>query len=271
MIDISKPKYRIDVSKVQEWILSWFLSALVYDEARIAEYVTGILRMKCHFFANSDGSEFFGIVIDEKTGRAWIVYRGTDGYTKLGNLHSWVTNFRIRAGDDGVADGFQDCGDEAFDKVKNYLYHVDVVINTGHSRGSGVSPYEACLCVENMPHLTRVHVDAFANPPTGNQIFADRFNGHVGAGKLTGVRRVLPGDPIATELLRLDIPPVNGVDVGLLTELPKLIQYSIGPAGAVNHSCRMYNASIGVELSNDPGATIEDHRMIGIINDLIVN
>jgi hypothetical protein len=261
----------IDVSKVKSWLISWFLSALIYDENKIADYVTGILRMKCHFFGNGDGSEFYGIVLDEKNGRAYLPYRGTDGYTPAGNLHSWAHNFNLITGRDGVENGFQKCGDKAFETCKHYLYNVDDIALQGHSKGAGVIPYEACLCIENIANLKCVHVDAFANPPTGTQTFADRFNRHVGAGKLTGTRRVLPGDPIATELFRLGVPPLNGVDVGLLEELPKLIRYSIGPAGAVNHSCRLYNAAIGIAISSDPTATLEDHHIVGIINDLIVN
>jgi hypothetical protein len=261
----------IDIKQVRSWLISWFLAALIYDERKIIEYVTAVLHMKCHFHGADDGSEFFGVVIDDDNGIVYLPYRGTDGYTPEGNIRSWVTDLRILPGRDGVANGFQDCGNAAFDRFKNYLYHVDEVVIEGHSKGGGVAPYEACLCVENLSHLQHVNVNVFAAPPTGDMTFYNRFAAHQETGKLSCTRYVLPGDPITSSVLRGPVPPLNGVDVGDLTILPKLIRYKIGPAGTVNHSCTLYNAAIAIMLGNDPKATFEEFQFVGLIHKLLVN
>lgn len=261
----------LDIGKIKPWLLSWLLAALIYDENRIADYVTGLLGLKCHFEGSDGGAEFFGIVIDERRGHAYLPYRGTDGYDPRGNLVSWAHNFDIKTSGDGVEDGFQKCGDIAFNRFKHYLYNVDTASLQGHSKGGGVVPYEACLCAENLPNLKSIVVHPFANPPTGNALFERRFNGHVAAGKISGDRRILPGDPIASKLFRLRVPPLNGVDVLDLIELPKIVRYKMGPANVLNHSCCMYNASIAVQVDKDATATWWDHSLPGIIHDRLVN
>ena len=260
----------IDISQVKPWLISWFLASLIYDEKNITEYVTNILRMKCKFKGTDNGSEFYGVVIDEERGHAYLPYRGTDGYDSRGNFRSWANNFDIKTSGDGVEDGFQRCGDAHFNEFKHYLYGVETASLEGHSKGAGVVPYEACLCVENIRNLT-VTVDAFANPPTGNELFARRFNSHMEAGLISGHRWMHPGDPIASKLFRCGIPPLNGVDVLPLVELPQLIRYKLGPAGVVNHSCFLYNASISVMMNMDPSATGWDHTLLGIIHERLVN
>jgi hypothetical protein len=260
-----------DVTKIRQWLISWFLAALIYDEKKITEYVTSILRLKCHFYGTDDGSEFFGAVVDDDNGVVYLPYRGTDGYTPEGNLKSWANDLNILAGSDGVADGFQECGNMAFDRFKHYLYHVDDVVLQGHSKGGGVVPYEACLCAENISTLNNVRFDVFANPPTGNMTFYNRVAAHEASGRLSGTRTVLPGDPLASSVLRGTVPPLDGVDVGRLIELPRLIRYKIGPAGAVNHSCTLYNAAIAIKLSNDPTTTFDEFRLVGMIHKLLVN
>lgn len=262
---------KIDVANVKPWLISWFLASLIYDEKRIAEYCTGVLRMKCHFHGTPDGAEFFGVVIDENTGTLYFPYRGTDGYDSKGNAVSWLHNFNILTGDDGVEDGFQLCGNMAFDMFKHYLYHMDRAIVQGHSKGGGVAPYLTCLCRENMPNLDTVHFDAFANPPTGNEIFGYRFAAHEHAGGTSGKRYWLHGDPITSPLLRGPAPPLNGVDVGELEMLPKLIRYKLGPAGAVNHSCTLYNAAIALKLCDDPTATQDDFMTVAFIHNHLLN
>lgn len=252
--------------------VSWILAGLSYDEDHIIDYVPKLLGEGYHsdFQGTGDGSHFYGIVTRKKTGEAWLVNRGTDGYDKLGNLKSWLYDTNIFAGDDGVHNGFQALGNRAFDDLKHYLWDCDKVYCTGHSQGAGVSPYQACLCVENITTLKHVHFDIFGAPPAGNDIFSKRVQNHIDNGMLSGNRFVNDDDPISSPILRQkDSILLNGVDVGSEIKLPKGVPYKL--AKPVNHSCRIYNLLLMMHYAGIGYHHFDDYELLANAHKLLVN
>ena len=255
--------------------ISWVLSALSYDEVNIVEYATTLFGkgFNADFQGTKNGSHFYGIVIDKKEGRAWIVNRGTDGYNKRGNLRSWVRyNANIFTGSDGVHNGFQRLGDRSFDNIKHYLWDINTVFCVGHSQGSAVAPYQACLCVENITSIKHVHFDLFANPPTGNKMFKRRVVKHFKGGKMSGDRYVNKDDIISSPLLRKkNSILLNGVDVGNEIKLPIFMRHKTLSTPFINHSCTTYNFLMFMLYAKMGYHHTEDYELLVKVHDLIVN
>lgn len=251
--------------------ITWALAALSYDEAKIITHILELFNFRCKFQYDKNGKHFYGIALDDDNGRIYIVNRGTDGFNKIGNFESWMVNANMSTSGDGVHDGFQKAGDKVIDEFKNYIYNYDECFICGHSQGSGVTPYEACLVAENFKNIKKIHCDLFAAPPTGNQLFKDRFDSH---GNITCDRYITKGDPIYTPLFRNNyIDILAGKDVGTPIELPTIIGYDLKLANVVKHSSRIYNAGLMLRYAQnkDLGATMEDINMLGVVGERIVN
>jgi hypothetical protein len=263
----------MDFSQCLPSTICWALSALSYDEDKVQTYIMELFSsFRTHFWSHDRGAQFHGVVIDEREGRIFHVHRGTDGFDKIGNLRSWLTDLRIFTGDDGVHNGFQRYGDRAFDEAKRYLENYNDIFITGHSQGSGVGQYDCCLCVENLT-LSHVEANLFAVPPCFNQTGADRFNAHLRSGLLSCNRFVNPNDPIAASWLRNKHALVlNGCDVGKEIVLPDITLFDLGPVEFLNHSCAQYNASYGLWLAQGlQHKHIYDYLLLGKIAKWLVN
>lgn len=258
---------------MKDLVNSWFLAALSYDEARVQYYVRELLPgLKTHFRATKHGNHFYGVALDDKNGRMWIVNRGTDGYNKMGSFMSWGRNFRMLTSGDGVHNGFQDAGNRVIDEFKEYIYNYDTCYVCGHSQGAGVAQYQLVLLAENFSNLKTIHGDIFAAPPAGNKIFKKRFNDHVKAGKISLDRYVVTGDPIDSNFLRNPASFIlNGVDVGNEITLPKIIRYDLKVANVVKHSPLVYNAGLLLRCTEDGTYKRADLKMFSEIGKRIVN
>lgn len=250
--------------------ISWVLSALSYDENHVADYVTTLFPgFSCHFKGSDDGAHFYGVVIDPKIGRTWWVNRGTDGYDGKGNFKSWLYDLNIIKGADGIHNGFQKLGNDAFNEIKPYLYDADQIFVTGHSQGAGVSPYGARLCVENLDWIKHIHFDSFAPPPTGNSVFADSLKPYFESGKLSGDNYKIKKDPVCSDVFRdTDSFFLDGVDVGTQINLPAPFNYPVGP---LYHSCWIYNLCMMLSYAQMGHTHIDDYHLLGKIHNWIVN
>lgn len=265
-----------NLQMINEWIVTWFFAALIYDEKNIKKYAKEILGLKFDFTTTKDGSEFFGIAIDEKKGIAYLPYRGTDGYTKMGKIKSWMNNLKISTSGDGVEDGAQEMGNNAFNKYKKRLYNVRKANLGGHSKGGMVINYEGCLIAENIKNIEITVVDTYGNPPTGDCLFEKRFKKHEAEKKLYGRRWAMPGDKIATKWFRGKNKPFNGKDVGIEMKLNPIIIHKLGPIDLINHSCRIYHAAIkdialSLYLKDNVSVNKEDLKLLNKMDNLIVN
>lgn len=288
IISYSDLHLEFDFTRCSIETISWVLSAISYDEARISQIVSELFRgFKSRFWSHKRLSHFYGVVYDEKTGRIWDVNRGTDGDGPIGNLWSWLYDIDVFKGREGVNKGFKRLGDTSFNNVKQYLKHFQTIIHTGHSQGAGVAPYKACLSIENLWLYERVYFLTFAPPPTGNGVFAKRVNEYIAEGILSGTLFINPGDPIASKNLRdEDAVLLNGVDVGNLAILPDINLHDRGPLALLNHSCGQYHASYGLFIEEDAGkhsnngrllfsptyhVPFEDKKLLAVVSRLIIN
>lgn len=262
----------MDYSDCMPSTISWALSALAYDENRMVDHVQKLFpSFKTHCWSHDNGSHFHGVTIDPRI-RIWHWHRGTDGYDTLGKLESWFNNFCVGTGKDGTHNGMDRLAHHAFDDAKYYLEKYDYIYECGHSQGGGVAPLDACLCVENLTPK-HVHADLFSAPPCVTPTGAKRINMYIHNGMLSCNRYVMPGDPIASQALRMQrLPLLNGEDVGEEVILPDLFVQRIGPGELLNHSCRVQNAAymmLITKYSFEPPA--KDLKLLSKIHDWIVN
>lgn len=254
-------------------ITSWMLSALSYDEDNIVSNVYDFLpHVKCRFRKTKNGDHFYGIVVDDKTGKFWIVNRGTDGDNFYGKFKSWCRNLRVLTSGDGIQNGFQDAGDRIIEEYKNIICNYDAGFVCGHSQGAGVAQYQLCLLTENFPNVKTIHGDVFAAPPTFNKIGFERFKKCLRTGKMSLDRYVVSGDPIDSGFFRNKNSLIfNGVDVGNEILLPEIIGYDLKVANVIKHSPRIYNAGLIIKALNDGVCGIDEIRMYAKIGIRIVN
>lgn len=259
----------INIDKIDSTIISWFLSALSYDEHHLGNYIECLFPdFKYYPFLNKHGDHFFGVVTDNKNGRAWQFNRGTDAFDPLGHLKAWIINLRVNdRNGDGIFDGIEEYGEKTFDETKKILEDYDVIYITGHSQGANKSQYVAVLCVENLT-VKHVHFDQFAAFPTGTKIFADRVNKHIDGGKLSGIRYSTFGEPLSNYDLR---EKVKGVFAGEEVVFQPIIRYSLGPVNILNHSCTIYNAALMIHYALMKDHHYEVYEMFGEIARRIVN
>lgn len=260
---------QINIEKIDSTIISWLLSSLSYDEHNFKDYVELLLPgFKCHRFLNDHGDHFYGVVTDDKNGRAWQFNRGTDAFDPFGHIKAWIINLRVNdRNGDGIFDGIEEYGEETFDATKDILEDYDIIHVTGHSQGANKSQYVAVLCVENLT-VKHVHFDQFAAFPTGTQIFADRVNSHIKKGKLSGIRYSTFGEPLSNYELR---SRVNGIFAGEEIVFQPIIRYSLGPVNVLNHSCTIYNAALMIHYALMKDHHYEVYEMFGEIARRIVN
>lgn len=237
-----------------------------YDEENCVDKINRAFRgrLRPHFVKSPDGSHFYGMVSDPDTGTAWIVSRGTDGDTPAGNARSWLYNANVFTGRDGMHNGFQERANIVFDRFKSDLPRFYRVVFVGHSQGAAVSQILAKLACENLSSDKTIDFIVFAAPPPGNRVFAATLMPYFINRQLTGVRWIMPGDPIATPLLRNEKSWLfNGVDNGEERMLPDLIQYKIGPAEVAMHSCRIYTTAMMLQMALDGGHTDTQYEFMG--------
>ena len=261
-------------------VVTWVLSALAYDEKNMMANIERFFpTFKCHFVKTKNGALFFGIVMDEKNGKFYLIKRGTDGDNFFGKFKGWVNNFRAGTSGDGTHNGFEDEGNLGVDRLKKYFYNFDYAFSGGHSKGSGITQYDCCLLAENFPNLKSIQGDAFATPPTFDHLGKLRVDKHVASGRLNLVRWNIPGDPITSKFLRGGI--TGGVDVGVSEILQDIIKHNLFLGNAINHSVMVYHAGmiikllkIAPHLSEEQRALWDiegDQELLGSVSDFIVN
>jgi hypothetical protein len=254
-------------------ILSWGLASLAYDIGNFEQNIAFLFPgEEFHAFTEDDGMNFYGIVLDKSNHIAWIFIRGTGGKTWLGEMKSWLEDLNHWHGGDGVYDGFQDAGNRVFDRVKQYLPYFRSVIVTGHSKGAGVTPYVARLCAQNIVALQNIHFDLFAAPPTGIQMFADSLKPYFENGLMTGDRYV-SDDIIYTDALRnKKCAFFNGVDVGTMIRLPKILKHDAGIIDdLMRHSPAVINAQLMQLFAAAKFNHVDDFHLLGEIGKRIIN
>ncbi len=116
----------------------------------------------------------------------YIVIDGSD------NFLEWIRNFLwIRWGKDKVALGFLVAAIEMAEQAEKLLYHDDIVVGIGHSRGGAVVQKLALeiqrkkFCVES--------VISFGAPKAGGRKFCEEMKSH----GMFHVRVVAPSDPVS--------------------------------------------------------------------------
>lgn len=246
---------------------SMFFSFLSYKEDKIQDYIHEFFpNHTTHFIKSPDGSYFYGLVTDEKNNIAYLVKRGTDGDTKIGNLHSWLHDFNISVGNDGMHNGFQKLANESFDRFKDRLVNYKTVICCGHSQGAGTAQIDAKLCCENLSKDKKIKCIIFAAPPAGNKVFTNIMKSYIKTKQLEVTCIGMPGDPITSSLLRNPkIQMLDGSDIVDTTFLQDLIIFKIGPFDTVNHSCKMYCAGKLMQMAIDKTYSKEDFEFVGEI------
>lgn len=260
-------------------IVAWVLSALAYtDRKKMHETITHFFpTFRTDFKATKNGSLVYGLVIDDKNGKCYLVKRGTGGDNFIGKLASWYNNFMMSTSGNGTHDGFEKEGNQIVDELKHYFGHFDEVNSMGHSKGSGITIYDGPVILENFPHIKHVQADAFATPPVFDEIGKVRVDKHIASGRLFLTRWNLPGDPITSKLLRSKALG-GGVDVGRSEVLQNLIRYDMLFWDVVKHSAMLYNAALLILLAkiehlvdkNDWDIDA-DQQMLGELGDFIVN
>ena len=230
---------------------------LSYRRSDILEKMTGLRDgLKCKFESREDGALKFGYVIDEVYDFLYLIARGTDGDTLTANAKSWIKyDLNLCTGEDGEHNGFQNAGNQYFDwlKAEGVLDGYRVFVTGSHSQSSGYMQRVLLLLSRHYPNRA-VNANLLACPPyfkRGHEIELSGFlqSPHC---PMSVTRFEQPGDPITTDLLRDDDSPGgwrNGVDIGDRYELPDLALQRLGPAEAINHSCRFQAASMIVDVA----------------------
>ena len=207
--------------------VSLALSVLSYDEKNCQNIINNLFPKSVNrFWSFENGAQFFGLVY-ENTDTVFQVNRGTDGYTWFSNLHSWFYNTNILTGPNGIHNGFEFLGNRVFDTIKEYLPRFKNIYFTGHSQGGSITPYLACLAVENLNNLDNIYFIGFETAPCFNQQGVSRIKNHINKGKVHGTLFTTPGDPINI---------VGGVDAVPVIKMPDIILHNLGLVEAINHS-----------------------------------
>lgn len=201
------------------------LSTLSYDEENCQNIINNLFPKSVNrFWSFDNGAQFFGFVYEDED-TIFQVNRGTDGNTWFSNLHSWFYNVNIFTGPDGVHNGFEFLGNRVFNTVKKYLPRFKNIYFTGHSQGGSITPYLACLTVENINTINNVYFIGFETAPCFNKYGISRIQKH--EGKIHGTLFATPGDPINV---------VGGVDAVSITMMPDIVLHNLSIAEAINHS-----------------------------------
>ena len=211
---------------------------------------------RCKFESRENGALKFGYVIDEIYKICYLIGRGTAGDTKSANAKSWLKyDLNLVCGEDGEHNGFQNAGNQFFEWLKSegVLEQYQVFVTGSHSQGSGYMQRVLLLLSRHYP-TRKVEANLFACPPYFKRGHELELSGFLQSSHcpMTVTRFEQPGDPITTDLLRDDNSPFgwrNWVDIGNKYELPDLALQKLGPAEAINHSCRFQVASMIVDTS----------------------
>ncbi|MDD5009029.1 MAG: hypothetical protein PHC68_11610 [Syntrophorhabdaceae bacterium] len=230
------------------------LAFLSYRTSDMAEKITGLREgIKCKFESLENGALKFGYVIDELYNLLYLIGRGTAGNTPMANLVSWGKyDLRLTTGEDGEHNGFQDAGNQYFEwlKAEGVLDRFHGYVTGSHSQGSGYMQRVLLLLSRHYP--TRI-VDAhlYAAPPYFKKGHELELSGFLQSPHcpMTVTRYVQPGDPIDAAFLRDESSGWrNGVDIGNEYTLPDLAIQKLGPAEAINHSCRFQVTAMIVDV-----------------------
>jgi hypothetical protein len=269
---------------IDEFLNAWFLSSLIYRIRKTDDFegfealVEEHLGMSCHVSSFGNGAQLCGVA-HEKGFRSTLYKfeRGTGGFNGWANFESWLTDLNMSTGDDFQHDGFQEYGNRSFDTFKSYIENAQAIIQCGHSQGAGVSQRLVWLYCklkkdDKLGGLEKVRYYLFASPPHGKKAFSDEIASYEKEGLCSGYRFIMPGDPIASEKLRL--PPFNGTDIGKAVVLPQVIQEEyrekLGPGNFVNHSCLLQTMAMFPYLISI-GANLSQLKRLSDIMRLIIN
>ncbi len=213
------------------------LSALSYDEKNCQDNINNLFPdSRSHFWSFERGAQFFGIVYENEDA-IFQVNRGTDGYTWFSNIHSWFYNVNILTGPDGIHNGFEFLGNRVFNVTKEYLSRFKNIYFVGHSQGGSITPYLACLAVENLSWVKNIYFYGFETAPCFDKNGVSRVQNYINDGKVHGNLFATPGDPISSSILRNKKSILlDGVDAVPITMMPDVILYSLGLKEAINHS-----------------------------------
>jgi triacylglycerol lipase len=109
--------------------------------------------------------------------------------TNPGSLANWVSDFDIKAGDGGAAEGFAVAVQVAFDDIKNRLPANRRLMITGHSLGGAL----AVLLAQKLAGQDIAAVYTFGMPRPGRSSFTGRYNQSPLSGR---TYRLVHGDDI---------------------------------------------------------------------------
>jgi hypothetical protein len=267
---------RFDFTECLQPTISWALSSMIYNDS-FQDLVPALFDcFEVHQWRSRHGDHVHAVVLDRENNRMFHVNRGTGGDNWWGKLKSWGTDMNLYAGEDGVHDGAQKYGNDAFNDAAEYYWKFPLVIVDGQSQGAMVAPYLARLIAENIAIKKtdmHIHCDLFSYPPTFNETGAAVFNKHMRAGLISCDRYTLEGDPVASEFFRQDNGLLAGVDVGHEIKLPDIIKQRV--ANVMAHSCSIVNCAYMQHLiklyKNRIGHIEKDLMLLGLLSDLIVN
>jgi hypothetical protein len=199
-----------------------------------------------------------------------IALRGTDGTDKKAKRKAWKRNFQTEARPDGISVGFGSSVDKIFDDLDgklNWRYYKKINIH-GHSAGGGEAPALGARITEEY-EIHGVECFSWAPPPTGNYLWAERFNRLHSEFGLDNLRIINPRD-IVTIIYRHGDKETAGEDVGKRLDLPpdswfqRVFKWL---PGAVEHSPREYVDGTIKILAGDVAAVSE----LKIIRKMMVN
>jgi hypothetical protein len=202
-------------------------SVLCYDETRFTDYIPFIFP-KCtfQFDKHKHGAFYHGVIFDPATRHITAVLRGTD-HDKgdvIGDIEAWAVNFCGIPDDDGFHPGFREVVEDFIRSYIMYFRDAKTVTFTGHSQGGGTGKLGALFASERFKNIERTHFEVYADPPSVNKKGSWRFDTAAAAGRMMGIRCMVPGDPIGTRLLRMrKLLLPDGVDVGVTEWLPDVL------------------------------------------------
>lgn len=231
-----------------EYYISWFLSAVVYDEYGCEEKIRSVFPdFKVHMEGDEGETFFHGVVLDRKNSTAYAVHRGTDGATFWDNMKSWGNNIHnIFTGENGIGDGAEKLSKMWFDTFKPYLYDYNYWYHIGHSKAAMNCQATALMHCQNMSPVQEIYCYPFSTFPVFKDPAASEVRSFIDDGLLNMISTIMPGDPAGSDIFR---DTLGGIDIVEPRQMPDLIDYKIGPADWVNHSPKMITAGLLVELA----------------------
>lgn len=242
-------------------------AGVIYDECRYADKVKQFYPSAKIDIELNDTDCWAVCRIGDETD---IVLRGTDGTDRKSKRKAWRRNFQTEARPDGISVGFGGSVDKIFDDLDGKLNWRDykAIRIHGHSAGAGEAPALGARITDEYK-IHGIECFSWAPPPTGNYLWAERFNRLHGEFGLDNLRIVNPRD-IVTIIYRHGEKETAGVDVGKKLDLPpdgwfqKMFRWL---PGAIEHSPKEYIDGLVKILAGNVEAISE----LKIIRKMLVN